>query len=194
VDLVEVVSQVADTELVANALDGDRAAFGELVRRHQDRLYHSVFHFCGAAEEAQDVVQDALVQAFLKLHMFRRDSAFYTWLYRIAMNLLISQKRRVRVTVSLDGFGQGRHDPIDGRARPSAALERQDRVTQVRAALLALSDEHRQVLVLREIEGWPYDTIADLLDLPIGTVRSRLHRARLELRDLLKPVYEENLK
>ena len=149
---------------------------------------------CGGTEDAQDVVQDAFVLAYTKLSSFQRQSAFYTWLYRIAVNLLISRKRRTKLAVSLDERHERGIEPIDGQARPTAALESRDRIEQVRAALLALPDEQRRVIVLREIEGWPYETIAEVLDLPIGTVRSRLHRARMELREMLQEAYDEDVK
>jgi RNA polymerase sigma-70 factor (ECF subfamily) len=188
------VSQSTDADLIASALGGDRAAFGDLVRRYQDRLYHSMFHICGTAEDAQDIVQDAFVHAFVKLQTFQRQSAFYTWLYRIALNQHLSQRRRRPPPLSLDQQRQFGGDPVDGQARPTAPLEQRDRIARVHAALLELSQEYRQVLVLREMEGWSYETIAEVLDLPIGTVRSRLHRARSELRALLQDVYEEELK
>lgn len=192
---MQAVSQATDTDLITSALDGDRAAFGDLVRRYQDRLYHSVFHICGAAEDAQDIVQDAFVQAFVKLASFQRQSAFYTWLYRIALNLLISRQRRARPAMSLDAQRQSGGEPVDGREQAVATtMEQQDRVMQVQAALLALDENQRRVLVLREMEGWSYDTIAELLELPVGTVRSRLHRARMEMRSLLQAAYEEDLK
>jgi RNA polymerase sigma-70 factor (ECF subfamily) len=180
-----------DAQLIETTLAGQSTAFGELVTRYQDRLYNAVVHITGSTEDARDVVQDAFVQAFVKLNTFRGNSAFYTWLYRIAMNLAISHCRRRRPTVSIEGSREATgSDPVDHSDGPTAGLEQNDRVTQVRQALASLSDEHRTVLVLREMEECSYENIAEMLDLPIGTVRSRLHRARLQLKDELQKVMQ----
>jgi RNA polymerase sigma-70 factor (ECF subfamily) len=182
-----------DALLIDEALGGDSAAFGQLVQKYQDRLFHTVVHVVGSREEGEDVVQEAFVQAFLKLDTFRQDSAFYTWLYRIAFNTAVSRRRRRRVEVSVEHTRQiSGAEPLDNGELPSDNLLRQERAGQVRAALGALSPEHRTILVLREMEGCCYETIADILSLPIGTVRSRLHRARLQLRDELRDVLQEN--
>lgn len=173
-----------DAPLIAEALAGNTAAFGRLVGLYQDRLYNSLLRVVGT--EAEDIVQDAFVQAYLKLDTFRGTSAFYTWLYRIAYNLAMSRARRERPLVSLDGMkSQVGNEPVDGEPTPEATLERKEQVELVQAALAQLSSEYRTILVLREIDGCRYDQIAEILDLPVGTVRSRLFRARLALRDQL---------
>jgi RNA polymerase sigma-70 factor, ECF subfamily len=178
-----------DTQLIDQALKGQTEAFGQLVLKYQDRLFNTVFHVVGHAEDARDVVQEALVQAFLKLESFRHDSAFYTWLYRIAFNVAITHRRRRRPTISMDRERETNNmDPPDNEDSPAEALERKERCRQVRQAIVRLEEEQRAVLVLREIDGCCYETIAEILDLPIGTVRSRLHRARLQLRAELKGV------
>ena len=176
-----------DAQLIDLALKGQTEAFGQLVLKYQDRLYNTVFHVVGHAEDARDIVQEALVQAFLKLDSFRRHSAFYTWLYRIAFNVAITQRRRRRPAVSMDHMRETSHiEPVDCEDDPAEALLCKERCRQVRAAIARLAEEHRAVLVLREIDGCCYETISEILDLPIGTVRSRLHRARLQLREELK--------
>lgn len=178
-----------DAQLIEATRAGDSEAFGRLVQRHQDRLYNSLFRVLGSAEDARDVVQDAFVQAYLKLETFRGAAAFYTWLYRIAFNLAMSHARKRRPTTSLEqareSFGR---EPVDGQPGPDAHMVRRERVQLVHAALAALSAESRQVLVLRELEGCRYDQIAEILELPVGTVRSRLFRAREQLREQLEPV------
>jgi RNA polymerase sigma-70 factor (ECF subfamily) len=176
-----------DAALIDQTLAGQTAAFGHLVERYQDRLYNTVLHAAGNAEDAKDVVQEAFVQAFLKLDTFQHASAFYTWLYRIAFNVAATHRRRRHATFSIDRgqAGDGR-EPVDVHEGPTARLDRDERCRQVRQAIGELSDEHRAILVLREIEGFTYETIAEILDLPVGTVRSRLHRARLQLRGELK--------
>ena len=181
-----------DASLIAATLAGDTAAFGRLVREHQDRLYNSLLRVLGggkaAADDAADIVQDAFVQAYTKLDSFRGNSAFYTWLYRIAFNLAMSQRRREHREASLDQMKLlAGAEPLDGQPTAEAGVLQQERAELVHAALAELSFEHRQILVLREIDGCRYDEIAEILDMPVGTVRSRLFRARLEMRDLLTP-------
>lgn len=181
-----------DAQLIDEALAGQSVSFGRLVTKYQDRLYNALVHVIGSPEEARDVVQDAFVQAFMKLGSFHRSSAFYTWLYRIAFNVAISRRRRRRPMVSVEAAREASgQEPMAHDAGPSDRIERQERVGQVQAALAAMSEEHRAVLVLREMDGLCYETIAEVLDLPVGTVRSRLHRARLELREQLKEVLQE---
>lgn len=182
-----------DKELIDRALLGDSEAFGVLVRRYQDRLYTSVAHVMGSRENAEDIVQDAFFQAFLKLPKFRRTSSFYTWLYRIAFNAAANHRRRGRgrkesIEVQRELFGQ---DVADPGAGPDGQLLRQEQVALIQAALAALSEEHRAVIVLRELDGFDYDMIAEILELSIGTVRSRLHRARALMREHLKAVRQE---
>jgi RNA polymerase sigma-70 factor (ECF subfamily) len=177
-----------DSPLIAATLAGDSSAFGRLVGLYQDRLYNSLLRVVGSAEDAGDIVQDAFVQAFTKLDTFRGSSAFYTWLYRIAFNLAMSRARRERKTVSLDGLkALAGSEPVDGQPAPEASLEQREDVELVHAALAELSTEYRTILVLREIDGCRYEEIAEILDLPVGTVRSRLFRARMALRDELSP-------
>ena len=179
-----------DRELIDATLRGDSAAFGALVRRYQDRLLSAVVHVSGSRDEAEDVVQEAFVQAYLKLTSFAGASSLYTWLYRIAFNTAISRRRKRR-----GGMEQARDlggsEPTDETEPAEDRLLRKERAAVVQRALAQLPDEFRTVLVLREMEGCDYDTIAQILDLPIGTVRSRLHRARLQLKIELTAVLED---
>lgn len=176
-----------DAELIAQTLQGQPASFGELVRKYQDRLYNAVVHTMGNAEDARDVVQEAMVQAFLRLETFQHSSAFYTWLYRIAFNNAASHRRRKHITTSVDQAREATgQEPVDPGPVPSDRIEREERRQQVRQAIAQLTEEHRAVLVLRDMEGFCYEEIAEVLSLPVGTVRSRLHRARMQLRDILK--------
>lgn len=176
-----------DAQLIAETLKGQTAAFGKLVQKYQDRLYNTIVHVAGNAEDARDIVQEAFLQAFVKLDSFKGISAFYTWIYRIALNLAAGLRRKQRPIGSLDHnreqFGM---DPPDNHNNcPLDKLQQQERAGQVRRALAQLSKEHRTVLVLREIEDCSYETIAEMLDVPVGTVRSRIHRARMQLREEL---------
>lgn len=180
-----------DNHLILEALAGNPDAFGRLVARYQDRLFHAMVHISGSPEDACDAVQDAFVQAFLKLESFRGDSAFYTWVYRIAFNVAASRRRRIRPNLSLDDDAAGRALQVPASATsPSGRIEQQEQAEQVRVALAGLDEEYRTVLVLREMDELSYEEIAEVLDLPMGTVRSRLHRARGQLRELLKEALE----
>ena len=183
-----------DAQLVEATLAGNTSAFGQLVERYQDRLYNTVTRFLGSSEDARDVVQDAFVQAFVKLESFRGASTFYTWLYRIAFNLAMSFARKKRSSLSLDQardeFGS---EPMDAQGGPDASVLQNERANLVHTALGTLGDEYRQVIVLRELEGCAYEQIAEILDLPVGTVRSRLFRARLQLRDRLAPMIRDHI-
>lgn len=181
-----------DAQLIQVTLAGNSAAFGQLVRKYQDRLYNALAHQMGSAEDARDVLQEAFVQAFLKLDSFRGQSRFYTWLYRIAFNQAISHQRRAKPLASLDhGREQTGDEPVDRHSPPEGRLVQQETVEQVQQALAQLDDQFRQVLVLRELEDCSYETIAEMLELPVGTVRSRLHRARMQLREKLKAVLQQ---
>jgi len=183
-----------DHELIAGTLRGDSVAFDGLVRKYQDRLLSAVVHVAGSRVEAEDVVQDAFVQAYLKLPSFAGGSSFYTWLYRIALNGAISRRRKRRGATVEHTRDLAANEPADTTEPPTDRLLRDERAAQVRRALSELPDEFRVVLVLREMEGCDYDTIAKILELPIGTVRSRLHRARLQLKTQLTLVLEQGPK
>jgi RNA polymerase sigma-70 factor (ECF subfamily) len=184
----------SDAQLLDEALAGDSAAFGQLVTKYQDRLYNTLVHVVGSTDAAHDAVQEAFTQAFVKLATFERSSAFYTWLYRIAFNQVASQRRRRRPTRSIDQAREEfAHEPVDRGVGPSEPLERQERAEQVRRAMDALGEEHRAILILREMDDCSYEQIAAILELPIGTIRSRLHRARMQLRDALKGILQEDM-
>jgi RNA polymerase sigma-70 factor, ECF subfamily len=181
-----------DKELIHATLRGDSVAFDGLVRKYQDRLLSAVAHVSGSRVEAEDVVQEAFVQAYLKLPSFAGGSSFYTWLYRIALNGAISRRRKRRGGASIEQTRDlAGNEPADTTEPAEDRLLRRERAAQVRRALSELPDEFRVVLVLREMEGCDYDTIAQILELPIGTVRSRLHRARLQLKEQLIAALED---
>ncbi len=180
---------IDDRKLIDECLNGQPNSFGALVLRYQDRLFRALVCIVNDPEDAYDAAQDAFLNAYLSLHSFKGDSEFYTWLYRIAFNAAISQKRKKRPVVSLDQNrnGQTIPEPSDHSigVRPDERMERSEDEIQLHVAIQRLSAEHRNVLVLKDIDGMKYEEIAEFLKVPIGTVRSRLHRARLELKLLL---------
>ena len=185
---------IHDTELIDACLAGKTEAFGQLVVRHQDRLYNTLVKVLGSTDDARDVAQEAFVHAFQKLHTFRGNSAFYSWLFRIAMNAAISEKRKTRrMTVSVDSVReQSGDEPVDSHpeSQPSHAIELSERQQMVQAALGELSQEFRTALVLKEMEGLKYEEIAEVVGCPVGTVRSRIHRARSEMREKLRILFK----
>jgi RNA polymerase sigma-70 factor, ECF subfamily len=176
-----------EAQLIAASREGDVAAYGSLVCKYQDRLCASLRHVCGSVADAQDAAQEAFLRGYLKLSSYTGASAFYTWLYRIALNVAISEHRRRRVRSAYErsrfACDEALREPSEG---PDGRLLREERVAQVQKALDSLTADHRTILVLREIENCDYDEIAGILAIPVGTVRSRLHRARLELREHLR--------
>ena len=172
-----------EAALIQSSLSGDSSAFGVLAQRYQDRLYSAMIPVVGSADEAEDVVQEAMIQAYLKLDTFQHNSRFFTWLYRIAFNYALSRRRKNRGHVSIE---QAREtsgiEPLDDQEGPEGTMMRDDSVRCVQLALQQLSDDHRVILVLREMQDLSYEEIADILSIEIGTVRSRLNRARLQLK------------
>lgn len=174
--------------LVARLCAGDEAACREVVDAYKDRLLTVIARVAGPGADAEDLAQDTFVKAFGAIRRFQGGSALYTWLYRIAVNTArdwADWKRR-RPAVPLDG----EHGPIaepatDPGDSPLARLERREAVQAVHRALERLPEPFRTTLVLREMEGCSYEEIARLLDISIGTVESRIFRARMRLRALL---------
>ena len=181
-----------ETQLIDLAVHGDRNAFTALVEMNQERLFASMIQVTGSPEEAEEVVQEAFIRAFLKLDTFQRNSQFFTWLYRIAFNSALTRKRRNRARVSLDHWRENNGlevtDTADAVDEP---MLRQERVNLVRAAIQILSEDHRTILVLREMQERSYEDIAEILEISIGTVRSRLSRARNQLKVTLEAMENE---
>jgi RNA polymerase sigma-70 factor (ECF subfamily) len=178
---------IDEESLIDSALAGNSQAFGQLVAYYQDRLFSAMVGVCGNIEQAEDVVQEAFVQAYVKLNTFQRQSRFFTWLYRIALNGALSRRRRNRGETSIE---QNREltgaEPLDDGEAPDDPILRDEKITMVRQAMDRLSDDHRSILVLREMQGFSYEHIAESLEISIGTVRSRLSRARTALREDLE--------
>lgn len=194
---------IEDLALVGQTQQGDMAAFARLVVKYQDRIYNTCWRLCGNVEDARDLTQDAFLRALQAIGTFQSRAGFYTWLFRIAVNLSIAHRRKNRhaVTLSLhDGDGTRL---IDSQASelvrrtgpmrshdPAVALETREAHRVLLQVLDELDDEHRTVLILRDVESFDYQEIAEILDVPAGTVKSRLHRARMALREKLTPLVD----
>lgn len=177
----------SDQERITATLAGDASAYESLVLKYQDRLFNTLYRITGSREEAEDVAQEAFVQAYVKLSSFQGKSQFYTWLYRIAFNLSVSRRRKKRPVISVDQTQEVTgNEPVDNLPGAQEQLEQEEDVLTVHAALARLSEDHRKILVLRELDGCDYESISETLELPIGTVRSRLFRARQQLKEELE--------
>jgi RNA polymerase sigma-70 factor (ECF subfamily) len=178
---------VDDQALIGRSKRGDREAFGQLVQRHQVAVYRVVRGILADPAESEDVAQEVFVKAFANLARFRGDSGFFTWLYRIAVNeALRVRKRRSFSKVTTQAL------PEVESPRAEAPAEEAPTLAQLERLLGKLSDEHRAIVVLRDIEEMSYQDIAQTLEVPMGTVESRLFRARQELRALWRKAKEAN--
>lgn len=176
-----------DQNVIAQVLEGDSAAYAALVDRYQKRLLGLMLHTCNRRELAEDMVQETFARAYQKLHLFSGESQFYSWLARIAMNLLAShhRKKRIENQVPREGFDVALDTQGDPDGPEELAMQSETQRC-VREAIARLDEDRRKVIVLRDFDGLDYDAIAEVLEIPVGTVRSRLHRARLDLKLLLQ--------
>jgi len=186
-----------DQQLVERAQRGDKQAFGLLVSKYQRKLVRLLSRLIRDPAEVEDVAQEAFIKAYRALPSFRGDSAFYTWLYRIGINTaknhLVSQGRRAPTTTEFDSeeaesFEDG--EQLRDINTPERVLLSKQIGETVNAAMEALPEELRTAIVLREIEGLSYEEIAGIMECPIGTVRSRIFRAREAIADKLRPLLD----
>lgn len=178
---------MTEQELVRAAAGGDTEAFERLVRTYENKIYHLALRMCGSADEAADIAQEAFLAAWRGLPSFRGEANFATWLYRLTSNAAIDYLRRQkkqRGDLSLDDEELGL-DAVDTAPGPQDAAEGAELRSAVSEGLRRLGEDHRQVLVLREIQGLSYEEIAEVLALDLGTVKSRISRARSALRKIL---------
>jgi RNA polymerase sigma-70 factor (ECF subfamily) len=187
-----------DQQLVERAQRGDKQAFGLLVEKYQRKLARLISRLVRDPGEVEDVTQEAFVKAYRALPSFRGDSAFYTWLYRIgintAKNYLVAMGRRAPTSTEVEaeeaeGFDCG--ELLREISTPESLLLTKEIAGTVNAAIEALPEELRSAIQLRELEGMSYEEIAKLMDCPVGTVRSRIFRAREAIAERLKPLLDQ---
>lgn len=197
-----------DTALLARCRDDDPTAFDEIVLRYKQKIFQYILRMVGDADEAEDLTQEVFVKTYLSISNFRSQSSLNTWLYRIAGNLCIdAHRKRSRKDAALgatvvslddnrpdsagasDDSTPGKEAP-DSRYEPYEVLQRRELDSQIQLALSRLPEKMRSVVVLHDLEGLPYEDIAAIVDCPIGTVKSRLFNARVQLRDSLKQYLE----
>lgn len=181
-----------EADVVKRARRGDLDAYDELVKRYQERIYATLYHMTGNHEDANDLAQEAFIKAFSALKSFKGGSSFYTWLYRIAVNKTINflKQRKNKYHLSLNDMDfNAEHDPdlmaLISDKTPNRDIALSELQKKLNEALLKLSEPHRMVVVLHDVQGMSHDEIAEIMDCNIGTVRSRLFYARQQLQGFL---------
>ena len=161
--------------------------FEELAAREEKRIYAACYHMMGSREDALDCAQETMLRAFRAFSSFRRDAAFSTWITRIAMNVCTDALRRRRDAVSLEALREDTgYEPADPAPGAYARLEEKERLRLLREGMALLPPEMRRIIMLRDLQGRSYDEIAAILELPLGTVKSRVSRAREKLAAILR--------
>jgi len=180
---VVTVLENSETELVTKAQSGDRNAFSQLVRNHAQGVMNVIYRMCGDVHIAEDAAQETFIQAWLHLSTYRPQTSLRNWLYRIAVNAATDMLRKEKRILpnSMEDL-----QLTDGRPGPESLVSQQERIALVQKAVLSLPEASRAVLVLREYEGLSYQEISSTLDIPIGTVMSRLNYARKLLKEKLE--------
>ena len=179
-------SEKTELELITHAQQGDRAAFGELVRRHQIGVINIVYRMCGDANFAEDMAQEAFLRAWQKLAGFQPRAPFRNWIHRIATNAALDSLRKEKETLNVENVAIASQN-----AGPEAMRESDELGERIKLAILSLPPASRAVLVLREYESLSYREIAETLEIPMGTVMSRLNFGRSKLRQILASFMEE---
>lgn len=191
---------VPDILLVERAQGGDPTALSDLICRYERKTFHLAYRLMGNHADASDAAQEALVRVFTRLHNFRGDSAFSTWLFRVVTNTCLDElRRRGRLRwASLDDplaseEGAIPRQTVDESESPSERAERQEVREAVQRAVNRLPEGYRVVVILRDLQDYSYHEIADLLKTSVGTIKSRLHRARIALREILRTLEADRL-
>lgn len=187
-----------DQHLIQECLAGRTEAFDQLVLKYQDRLYRTLVRILGSSDDARDAAQEGFTQAFFKLKSFRGTAAFYSWLFRISFNAAITQKRKnKRTSTTLDTQDNPASQWLvdsHSETHPPDVAELSERKKMVHQALNELQEEYRTPLILRELEGMSYGEIAEITEIPLGTVRSRIFRGRNELKQKLNTLFQDEPK
>ena len=183
--------------LIERCKAGERSAFDELVRKYEKRVYNLAYRLSGSYDDANDISVDAFVRVFQAIRMFRGDANFSTWLFRIVTNVYLDRRKRMRNKqhLSLEEAIEVDESTVtrqveDPGPTPGTVVELKERARLIQDAIVSLPTDQRTMIVLYHTEGFSYEEIATVLELPIGTVKSRLNRARLKLREKLEPIRE----
>jgi RNA polymerase sigma-70 factor (ECF subfamily) len=188
-----------EVDLLVRARRGDLSAYDELVRRHQQRIYATLYHMTANHEDANDLAQEAFIKAYSALKTFKGGSSFYTWVYRIAVNKTLNflkSRKRKGISISLNDLDiHAEHDPdlvaFVSDKTPQRDAQLSELQKKLNEAMLKLSEQHRLVVTLHDVQGMSHDEIAEIMDCNVGTVRSRLFYARQQLQGLLKSYLDQ---
>jgi RNA polymerase sigma-70 factor (ECF subfamily) len=193
------MSPEQEKQLISAAQQGDQAALGQLLEKYQHRLYSVALRMLNNRDDAAEITQDAMVKVVMNISKYNGQAALTTWMIRIVMNLSISylRKRRLRHTTSLDapmGSNNGSGNPsalgdalpAPGELQPDSSVQNREMLEKLHQCLHSLEDDFRAVIILRDLNEMDYQAISEVLDIPVGTVKSRLFRARLALRQAMK--------
>jgi RNA polymerase sigma-70 factor (ECF subfamily) len=183
--------RTSDAELVKGCLAGNQAAWETIVRQHHQRIYNLAYRFTGRFDEAEDLAQEIFLKVYRSLASYRPESgALITWIVRVGRNHLIDHYRRFRTERSKTDPLETAYDKVEENparyASPAEALEQRELSERIHRALLRISDELREAVTLRDLEGFSYEEVAEILKVPVGTVKSRINRGRLELAKALR--------
>jgi len=184
-----------DLTLIKNFKQGDTSAFGEIVLRYQDRIYNLCRHMLGNAHDAEDAAQDAFLKAYQALPRFQPEASLYTWLYRIATNTCIDYRKKPLFESLFGDSGEGErlvHDRASDAPSPEKLYQSKQIGRALQESLEKLSPKLRAIIILKEIEELSYEEIVDTLEISMGTVKSRIARAREELQKLMMKFREQN--
>jgi RNA polymerase sigma-70 factor (ECF subfamily) len=185
---------IGDAECVRRVQQGDTDSFELLVRRHEKAIFNLIYRLLGNYDEAAEVAQEVFLSAFKSIHQFRGEANFSTWLYRIGLNHASTRRKSLQSS-------QQRHIPLDGTevsadgaVDPAKNVEHKEIQQRVQQALNSLDPEDARIVLLRDLQDIAYEDVAEMLDIPVGTVKSRLHRARQALKTSLAPYFHANRK
>ena len=195
------MTDLNEKDLIRKAKQGDMLAFEELILKHEKIVYNLALRMMNHSEDAQDIAQEVFLKAYRSLANFDERSAFSTWLYRITHNTCIDEmrKRKGKQTYSLEEElenedGSMQRQVADAGATPEESLLRAEQKSEILQALDTLSEEHKAAVVLRDVKGLSYEEIAEILELSLGTVKSRINRARNQLKSEILKIREQNEK
>ena len=186
-----------DEDLIAAFQDGNESAFGELVSRYKDPLTNFVYRFVGDWEDSTDIVQETFIRVFRSRHSYKPVAKFSTWVYTIASNLAKTYLRRKRIRIVLPFSRKESREPerefeiVDDAAGPDTKADSSLLEERIQGALEGLSVKYREVIIMREIQELSYEEISAITGIRIGTVKSRINRARLQLQSMLRDIWEE---
>ena len=194
-DLVEPRQETSDEELIARFQNGDNYAFDLLVKRYKDPLMNFIFRFVGERNESEDIVQETFLRLFKNKHYYKEISKFSTWIYTIAGNLAKTElrKRKRRKLFSISHYMSTEKDYDIPDISSSPEMDTNSIITDkiIQSAIDKLSPKFKQVIILRDIQGFSYEEIAEIVNIPLGTVKSRVNRARLKLQEDLKDLMDD---